>query len=115
MRTSFGGPRFCAAMPSVNPRLSFTASGRAIDTAPLMSFGDAVAVTRNGKPFFAGTALPPRLVGQNNEENHAYTVVSPWYDARSTKVAVQRSTSRIYTYNSGAVNSRLSIMSRQPP
>ena len=115
MRTSFGGPRFCAAMPSVNPRLTFTASGRAIDAAPLVIYGDAAAVTRYGKPFFAGTALPPRLVGQNNEENHPYTVVSPWDDARSTKVAVQRSTSRIYTYNSGAVNRRLSIISRQPP
>ena len=65
-------------------RLTFTASGRAIDAAPLMSFGDALAVTRNGKPFFAGTALPPRLVGQNNEENHLYTVVSPWYDLTRT-------------------------------
>ena len=49
-----------------------------------MSFGDAVAVTRNGKSFFAGTALPPRLVGQNNEENHPYTVVSPWYNLART-------------------------------
>ena len=65
-------------------RLTFTSSGRAIDAAPLMSFGDALAVTRNGKPFFAGTALPPRLVGQNNEENHLYTVVSPWYDLART-------------------------------
>jgi hypothetical protein len=64
--------------------LSFTASGRAIDAAPLMSFGDAVAVTRNGKPFFAGTVLPPRLVGRPNEENHAYTVVSPCYDLART-------------------------------
>jgi hypothetical protein len=31
-----------------------------------MNYGDAVAVTRNGKPFFSGIALPPRLVGQNN-------------------------------------------------
>jgi hypothetical protein len=69
---------------TVTDVLSFTASGRAIDTAPLMSFGDAVAVTRNGKPFFAGMALPPRLVGQNNEENHLYTVVSPWYDLPRT-------------------------------
>jgi hypothetical protein len=41
MRTSFGGPRFCAAMPSVNPRLTFTASGRAIDAEPLMIYRDA--------------------------------------------------------------------------
>jgi uncharacterized repeat protein (TIGR01451 family) len=71
-------------------RLTFTASGRAIDAAPLMSFGDALAVTRNGKPFFAGTALPPRLVGQNNEENHLYTVVSPWYDLTRTFYQQQR-------------------------
>jgi hypothetical protein len=32
----------------------------------------------------AGTALPPRLVGQPNEENHLYTVVSPWYDLART-------------------------------
>jgi hypothetical protein len=32
----------------------------------------------------AGTARPPRLVGQNNEENHPYTVVSPWYDLART-------------------------------
>ena len=60
------------------------ASGRDIDAAPLMNDGDAVAVTRNGKPFIAGTALPPRLAGQNNEENHLYTVVSPWYDLART-------------------------------
>jgi hypothetical protein len=24
--------------------------------------------------------LPPRLVGENKTENHAYTIVSPWYD-----------------------------------
>ena len=60
------------------------ASGRDIDAAPLMNDGDAVAVTRNGKPFIAGTALPPRLAGQNNEENHPYTVVSPWYDLART-------------------------------
>jgi hypothetical protein len=42
------------------------------------------AVTRNGKPFFSGIALPPRLVGENNRENHWYTVVSPWYDLTRT-------------------------------
>ena len=65
-------------------RLTFVAGGRAIDATPLMNYGDAVAVTRNGKPFFAGTALPPRLVGRPNEENHLYTVVSPWYDLTRT-------------------------------
>jgi hypothetical protein len=41
-------------------------------------------MTRNGKPFFAGIALPPRLVGRQNEENHLYTVVSAWYDLTPT-------------------------------
>jgi hypothetical protein len=31
-------------------------------------------------PLFSGIALPPRLVGENKGENHAYTIVSPWYD-----------------------------------
>jgi hypothetical protein len=71
-------------MPSDTDVLSFAASARAIDAAPLMIYGDAVALTRNGNPFFAGTALPPRLAGQPNEENHAYTVVSPCYDLART-------------------------------
>jgi hypothetical protein len=61
-------------------RLTFVAGGWAIDAAPLMNFGDSPAVTRNGKPFFSGIALPPQLSGRPTEENHAYTVLSPWYD-----------------------------------
>jgi hypothetical protein len=61
-------------------RLTFIAGGRAIDAAPLFNFGDSVSVTRNGKPFFSGISLSPRLVGRPSEENHAYTVLSAWYD-----------------------------------
>ena len=35
-------------------------------------------------PLFSGIALPPRLVGENKGENHAYTIVSPWYDLART-------------------------------
>ena len=38
------------------------------------------AVTCHGKPFSASTAQPARLVAQNNQENHSYTVLSPWYN-----------------------------------
>jgi hypothetical protein len=37
-------------------------------------------LSHRGKPFFSGIALPPQLSGRPTEENHAYTVLSPWYD-----------------------------------
>jgi len=100
---------------TVTDVLSFTASGRAIDTAPLMSFGDAVAVTRNGKPFFAGTALPPRLVGQNNEENHAYTVVSPWYDLARTFEKSEKDSRLLPDRRAGARPSKFTQPVPSPP
>ena len=96
-------------------RLTFTASGRAIDAAPLMSFGDALAVTRNGKPFFAGTALPPRLVGQNNEENHAYTVVSPWYDLARTFEKSEKDSRLLPDRRAGARPSKFTQPVPSPP
>ena len=51
-----------------------------IVTEPLMSSGHSVAATHIGKPFFAVTALPPRLVSENTMENHCYSIVSQWYD-----------------------------------
>jgi hypothetical protein len=64
--------------------LSFIASGRAITAGTLMNDGDSVTVTRNGQPFFAGTALPPQLVGSAEAENQEYTIESPWRDLKRT-------------------------------
>jgi hypothetical protein len=61
-------------------RLTFTVSGRAIDALPLFDPGNAVIVTRDGQPFFAGKAIDPRLVGQPAAEDHHYAIVSAWYD-----------------------------------
>jgi hypothetical protein len=48
--------------------------------SPLLHNSISPGLPPRGKPFYAGTALPPRLVGENKGENHWYTIVSPWYD-----------------------------------
>jgi hypothetical protein len=49
-----------------------------------------------GNPFSAGTALPPRLVAQNNQENHSYTVLSPPYNFTQTLFQQQWTICRSY-------------------
>jgi hypothetical protein len=56
----------------------------AVPITPSLHNSVSPGLSPRGKPLFSGTALPPRLVGQNNQENHSYTVLPPWYNFTRT-------------------------------
>jgi hypothetical protein len=73
-----GGLRRTLVSQSVDT-VSFTATGARIDSTPLFSYGQAVAITKDGAPWFSGVITSTPIEGGPDTEGIAYQVSGPWW------------------------------------
>ena len=53
--------------------------GNPVDAAPLLAWGDLVTIHRDTTPWFTGRCNTVPVSGSPDSEDHAYTLVGPWW------------------------------------